>query len=62
MAFLDISNVTKSYGAVEVLHRVDIAMQEGEILVPGLEHLASDKANSSSSSARRAAASPRFST
>ena len=33
MAFLDISNVTKSYGAVEVLHRVDIAVEEGEFLV-----------------------------
>ncbi len=33
MGFLDISNVTKSYGAVEVLHRVDIAVDEGEFLV-----------------------------
>ncbi|MDO5606203.1 MAG: sn-glycerol-3-phosphate ABC transporter ATP-binding protein UgpC [Paracoccus sp. (in: a-proteobacteria)] len=33
MAFLDISNVTKSYGAVEVLHRVDIGVEEGEFLV-----------------------------
>ncbi len=33
MGFLDISNVTKSYGAVEVLHRVDIEVQEGEFLV-----------------------------
>ncbi len=33
MGFLDISNVTKSYGAVEVLHRVDIEVEEGEFLV-----------------------------
>jgi len=33
MGFLDISNVTKSYGPVEVLHRVDISVQEGEFLV-----------------------------
>ncbi|MEM8822271.1 MAG: sn-glycerol-3-phosphate ABC transporter ATP-binding protein UgpC [Pseudomonadota bacterium] len=33
MSFLDINNVTKSYGAVEVLHRVDIAVEEGEFLV-----------------------------
>ena len=33
MGFLDISNVTKSYGQVEVLHRVDIAVEEGEFLV-----------------------------
>jgi len=33
MGFLDIKNVTKSYGPVEVLHRVDIAVQEGEFLV-----------------------------
>jgi len=33
MGFLDISNVTKSYGAVEVLHRVDISVEEGEFLV-----------------------------
>ncbi len=33
MTFLNIDNVTKSYGAVEVLHRVDIAVQEGEFLV-----------------------------
>mgnify|MGYP001122344936 CR=1 FL=1 len=33
MGFLDIDNVTKSYGAVEVLHRVDISVQEGEFLV-----------------------------
>ena len=33
MGFLDIQNVTKSYGAVEVLHRVDIEVEEGEFLV-----------------------------
>ncbi len=33
MSFLTIDNVTKSYGAVEVLHRVDIAVEEGEFLV-----------------------------
>lgn len=33
MGFLDISNVTKTYGNVEVLHRVDISVQEGEFLV-----------------------------
>ncbi|MFK7764346.1 MAG: ABC transporter ATP-binding protein [Roseobacter sp.] len=33
MGFLDIDNVTKSYGAVEVLHQVDISVQEGEFLV-----------------------------
>ena len=33
MGFLDIKNVTKSYGAVEVLHRVDISVEEGEFLV-----------------------------
>ncbi len=33
MAFLDIRNVTKSYGTVQVLHSVDIAVQEGEFLV-----------------------------
>ncbi|MFC2969221.1 ABC transporter ATP-binding protein [Acidimangrovimonas pyrenivorans] len=33
MGFLDISNVTKSYGAVEVLHKIDISVQEGEFLV-----------------------------
>jgi multiple sugar transport system ATP-binding protein len=32
-AFLDIDNVTKAYGAVEVLHRVDISVEEGEFLV-----------------------------
>jgi multiple sugar transport system ATP-binding protein len=33
MGFLDIKNVTKSYGSVEVLHRVDIEVQEAEFLV-----------------------------
>ena len=33
MAYLDIENATKSYGAVEVLHKVDIAVEEGEFLV-----------------------------
>jgi multiple sugar transport system ATP-binding protein len=33
MAFLDIRNVTKAYGGVQVLHRVDISVEEGEFLV-----------------------------
>ena len=33
MGFLDIRNVTKSYGSVKVLHEVDIEVQEGEFLV-----------------------------
>ena len=33
MGFLDIQNVTKSYGSVEVLHKVDISVEEGEFLV-----------------------------
>ncbi len=33
MGFLDIDSVTKSYGSVEVLHRVDIDVEEGEFLV-----------------------------
>jgi multiple sugar transport system ATP-binding protein len=33
MGFLDIANVTKSYGNIEVLHRVDISVKEGEFLV-----------------------------
>ena len=33
MGFLDIRNVTKSYGPVQVLHRIDIAVDEGEFLV-----------------------------
>lgn len=33
MGFLDIKNATKSYGSVEVLHKVDIAVEEGEFLV-----------------------------
>ena len=35
MGFLDIKNATKSYGNVEVLHNVDIAVEEGEFLVLG---------------------------
>ncbi|WP_380056200.1 ABC transporter ATP-binding protein [Falsihalocynthiibacter sp. SS001] len=33
MGFLNISNVTKTYDKVEVLHKVDINVQEGEFLV-----------------------------
>ncbi len=33
MGFLDIRNVTKSYGSVKVLHNVDIDVQQGEFLV-----------------------------
>ncbi|WP_226781363.1 ABC transporter ATP-binding protein [Oceaniglobus trochenteri] len=33
MGFLDIRNVTKSYGSVKVLHQVDIEVEEGEFLV-----------------------------
>ncbi len=33
MGFLDIDNATKSYGALEVLHHVDISVEEGEFLV-----------------------------
>ena len=33
MGFLDIKNVTKSYGSVEVLHQIDIEVEEGEFLV-----------------------------
>ncbi|OSQ53079.1 ABC transporter ATP-binding protein [Marivita geojedonensis] len=33
MGFLDIDNTTKSYGAVEVLHKVDISVEEGKFLV-----------------------------
>ena len=33
MSFLTIDNATKSYGAVEVLHKVDIDVEEGEFLV-----------------------------
>ena len=33
MGFLDIDNATKSYGPVEVLHKVDITVEEGEFLV-----------------------------
>lgn len=33
MGFLEIDNTTKAYGAVEVLHKVDITIEEGEFLV-----------------------------
>ena len=33
MGFMNIDNATKSYGSVEVLHKVDIAIEEGEFLV-----------------------------
>ena len=33
MSFLKIENATKSYGSVEVLHRLDIDIEEGEFLV-----------------------------
>ena len=33
MGFLEISSVTKSFGQVQVLHHVDIAVEEGEFLV-----------------------------
>ncbi len=33
MGFLDIDRVTKSYASVEVLHKVDISVEEGEFLV-----------------------------
>ena len=33
MGFLKIDNVTKSYGNIEVLHNVDISIEEGEFLV-----------------------------
>lgn len=33
MGFLDISNVTKSYGQVQVLHHIDVTVEEGEFLV-----------------------------
>ncbi|MGL6209186.1 MAG: ABC transporter ATP-binding protein, partial [Paracoccaceae bacterium] len=33
MGFLDIRRVTKAYGKVQVLHEVDISVQEGEFLV-----------------------------
>ncbi len=33
MAFLDIKGVTKSFGAVKVLHETDISIEEGEFLV-----------------------------
>ncbi|MCK0149327.1 sn-glycerol-3-phosphate ABC transporter ATP-binding protein UgpC [Marivita sp. S6314] len=33
MGFLDIDNTTKAYGSVQVLHNVDISVEEGEFLV-----------------------------
>ena len=33
MGFLDIRNATKSYGSVEVLHKIDIYVEKGEFLV-----------------------------
>jgi multiple sugar transport system ATP-binding protein len=33
MGFLDISHVSKAYGAVQVLHEVDISVEEGEFIV-----------------------------
>ncbi|MEO1092192.1 MAG: sn-glycerol-3-phosphate ABC transporter ATP-binding protein UgpC [Pseudomonadota bacterium] len=33
MGFLDIKDVTKSYGSMKVLHQVDIIVEEGEFLV-----------------------------
>ena len=33
MGYLDISHVTKAYGTVQVLHEVDISVDEGEFLV-----------------------------
>jgi multiple sugar transport system ATP-binding protein len=33
MGFLDLSHVSKAYGAVQVLHEVDISVAEGEFLV-----------------------------
>ena len=33
MAFLEIRGVTKSFGATDVLHRVDLAVEEGDFLV-----------------------------
>ena len=33
MGFLDINHVTKAYGSVQVLHEVDISVDEGEFLV-----------------------------
>lgn len=33
MGFLEINSATKSYGAVKVLHSIDISIQEGEFLV-----------------------------
>ena len=33
MGFLDISHVSKAYGSVQVLHEVDISVEEGEFIV-----------------------------
>jgi multiple sugar transport system ATP-binding protein len=33
MGFLDISHVSKAYGTVQVLHEIDIAVEEGEFIV-----------------------------
>ena len=33
MGCLDIRNVTRAYGEVQVLHEVDITVEEGEFLV-----------------------------
>nr|WP_010396667.1 ABC transporter ATP-binding protein [Paracoccus sp. TRP] len=33
MGFLEIRNTTKSYGSVEILHDIDISVEEGEFLV-----------------------------
>ena len=33
MGFMNIENATKSYGSVEVLHKIDISIEEGEFLV-----------------------------
>ena len=36
MGFLDIRNVTKSYGSVQVLHRVDVAVNSNRASGPQL--------------------------
>ena len=33
MSFLNINNVTKSYGSIEVLHQINVSVEEGEFLV-----------------------------
>ena len=33
MSFLHIDNITKSYGQIEILHKVDISVEKGEFLV-----------------------------